>query len=137
MRAFIDTSSLIKKYINEKGSHEFDVFLEKTSEIIVSPIYLLEVNSAIERRVREKTLPLSQVTWIRAELKKDFHYFSQIIWNEKLIQKGLELILKYQLKTLDTLQLASACLAQTDIFITSDKRLFNLAQSELNNARFV
>jgi len=58
--AFIDTSSLIKKYIQESGSDEFDSLLNKVSTIIVAPIYFLEINSAVERRLMEHSLTISQ-----------------------------------------------------------------------------
>ncbi len=137
MRAFVDTSSLIKKYIVEKGSEKLDAQLEAITEIIISPIYLLEINSAIERRLLEKTLTNLQAVWIRSEIKKDFQFFSRVLWNDNLEQKALEIIHKYHLKTLDSLQLASCCLSKTDIFITSDKKLFKTAKKELKNAKFI
>ena len=137
MKAFIDTSSLIKKYIAEKGSDEFDTTLKKISEIIVSPVYILEFHSAIQRRLKEKTLAAHQAAWLLTEAKRDFHYYSQILWGEDLQQKAIEIIQKHHLKTLDSLQLASACLSQADIFITSDQKLFQTARQELKNVKLI
>ena len=137
MRAFIDTSSLVKKYINESGAGELDTLLEGVSEIIVAPVYWLELNSAIERRRRAKTLNVQQAFWIKSEAKKDYIFFNKIIWNENFEAKGLEFIEKYHLKTLDSIQLASGCLSQADIFITSDKELFATAKKELKNVKFI
>ena len=108
MKAFIDTSSLVKKYIAEAGSNELDVFLGKVSEITVSPTCWLELNSTIARRLKEKTLTSTQAHWLKTEARKDFDYFRQVLWNENLEQKAIELIQKHHLKTLDSLQLASA-----------------------------
>lgn len=137
MRAFVDTSSLIKKYIVEEGSDKFEAQLEVITEIIISPIYLLEINSAIERRLLEKSITNQQTAWIRAEIKKDYHYLSRVLWNDNLEEKSLEIIHKYHLKTLDSLQLASVCLSKPDIFITSDKKLFKTAKKELRNVKFI
>ncbi len=131
MRAFIDTSSLIKKYIAEEGSDQIERQLEIVTEIIISSLYLLEINAAIERRIFEKTLTNKQAVWIRAEVKKDLHFFGRVLWNDNLEQKALEMIRKHHLKTLDGLQLASGCLSKPDLFITSDKRLFKIAKKEL------
>ena len=108
MKAFIDTSSLIKKYVKEKGADDFENLLEKVSEIIIAPIFWLEINAAIERRLREKTLTASQANRIRNEIKRDLFYFHKINWNENLEEHALMFIQKHQLKTLDSLQLASA-----------------------------
>lgn len=136
MKAFIDTSSLMKKYIVEEGSSEFDVFLEKVSEIIVSPTCRLELHSVLQRRLQEKTLLKQQVSSILAEVERDFDYFSQVLWNEKLEQEAVVKIQKYHLKTLDSLQLAAACLAKADVFMTSDKKLFAAAGKEIKNVQF-
>lgn len=137
MKAFIDTSSLVKKYFVEEGSGEFDDLMDLITEIVISPTYRLEVNSAIERRLREKILAKKQALWLRIEVNKDIHYFSIVLWNDNLEQKAMELIQKYQLKTLDSLQLASACLSKPDFFVSSDKKLFAAAEKELKNVKFI
>ena len=137
MKAFIDTSSLAKKYIDEDGSEVFDRFLSTVSEITVSPIYILEIHSTIERRLKEKNLTLYEAQWIRVEVKKDLHFFSQVLWNGNLEQKALNLIAKYQLKTLDSIQLAAGCLSKSDIFVTSDQKLFLIANREIKKVKLI
>ena len=41
------------------------------------------------------------------------------------------MIKKHEMKTLDSIQLAAAIIAAADIFVTSDKKLYNSAVSEL------
>ena len=137
MNAIIDTSSLIKKYIKEIGSTKFENLLEQLSEITVSPIYRLEINSAIERRLREKTLDCDHAEWIRKEIGHDFQFFNKVLWNDKLETLSTRLIQDYPIKTLDCIQLASAILSQADIFITSDRKLFHVAEYEMNKVEFV
>ena len=137
MKAFIDTSALLKKYIEEKGSLELNEFLSKISEITVSPVYLIEAYSVFERRLKEKILGESQAFWLKDEVKKDYNFFNKVIFNENLMNKALYLTEKYHLKTLDSVQLASGCLADSEVFLTSDKRLFDIAKRELKFAKFV
>jgi uncharacterized protein with PIN domain len=47
MIAFIDTSSLFKKYVEEGDYQALDSLLKDISEIIISPITALEFNSVI------------------------------------------------------------------------------------------
>ena len=137
MRAFVDTSSLIKKYIQESGSEKFDSLLNQVSEIIVAPVYFLEINSAIERRLMERTITSAQANWMRQESRRDLHFFHQVIWNENLQHKAVEFIRKHQLKTLDSLQLASGCLSNADVFVSSDKALYKAANQELRKVLLI
>ena len=137
MKAFLDTSSLVKKYVAESGSDRLEEQLENVGEIIVAPIYWLELNSALERRLHEKTLSAQQVTTIRREAGKDLHYFSRIIWNELLEQKAVELIKKYYFKALDSIQLAAGILSQADLFLTSDQNLYKTAAQELKHVKLI
>lgn len=131
MKAFLDTSSLIKKYVSETGSDRLDKQLETISEIIVAPIYWVELNSALERRLKEKSLSHQQVTTIRQEAVRDLNYFSKVIWSEPLERKAVEMIRKYYLKTLDGVQLGCGILAKPDFFLTSDQNLYEIATNEV------
>lgn len=137
MKAFLDTSALIKKYVAEPGSDQLEDHLEKIAEIVVAPLYWIELNSALERRLHEKTLAHQQVTAIRQEAGKDLNYFSRIVWNEPLEQKAVEMIRKYYFKALDSIQLASGILSKADLFLTSDQSLYKAADQELKNAKLV
>ena len=78
-----------------------------------------------------------QASWIYAELKKDLCFFSVVMWGENLENKTLNLIQKCRLKTLDSLQLASACLAHADIFVTSDQKFFRTGKKEFHSIQFI
>jgi predicted nucleic acid-binding protein len=134
MRAFIDTSSLFKKYVRERGSNELDSLLQDISEIAVSPVTWLELNAVIARRLREKTLMSQQATWLQVEVQKDFQSFYRVLWNEALEETATNLIDHHPLSTLDAIQLASGVLAKVDLFVTSDHGLFEQARSEVRRA---
>ena len=137
MRAFIDTSSLFKKYVDEKGADTFDALLLSVSEIIVAPITLLEINSIIERRLREKTLDTADAAWIEKEFMLDLNFYGVVEFNESLNSECIRVIRKYQMYVLDGIQLSSAIVAKPDVFIVSDKQLYNTAAKELKRVEFV
>lgn len=137
MRVFVDTSALFKKYVAEPGSDAFERTLDKATEIAVSPVTWVEVNAAIERRVRDQTLSRAQADWLRAEVGKDFAYFLQVVWNQNLERKAVELIHRYPLKTLDAVQLASGVLSKAEMFITSDHKLYTEARRVIRRALYV
>ncbi|MBI1870949.1 MAG: type II toxin-antitoxin system VapC family toxin [Chlamydiae bacterium] len=137
MRAFIDTSSLFKKYVEEEGSDEFQGLLEKVSEIVVSPVCWIEIHAIIFRLVHEKKMSMTQAEWLQREIRKDFDFFSKVIWGADLEREAVGWVKKNALKTLDAVQLASGYLAKTDLFITSDQRLFNVAKRILKGVHFI
>ncbi len=134
MRAFIDTSSLFKKYVEERGSTELESLLQEVSEIAVSPVTWIEMNAVVAKRVRERLLTLQQATWLKTEIRKDFQSFHCVIWNEALEQRATDLLSRHSLSTLDAIQLASGILSKGDVFVTSDRRLFEQARKEIRRA---
>ncbi|MFH1761729.1 MAG: type II toxin-antitoxin system VapC family toxin [bacterium] len=137
MRAFIDTSSLFKKYVEEEGSGKFNKLLDSISDIIVSPITILEINSVIGRRVREKTLRPQDANWIEKEFLKDYSFFGIVQWNESLIKECTRIIRKYHLRVLDGIQLSAASISDAVLFITSDTRLFKTSKKEIDNVKYI
>ena len=137
MRAFIDTSSLFKKYVEENGSRELDALLQEVSEIAVSPVTWVEMNAVVARRVGEKSLTLQQAGWLRSEAQKDFQSFHHVIWNEVLETAAIDLLEQHSLSTLDAIQLASGILSRADLFVTSDRRLFEAAHKRVRKAVYL
>jgi len=134
MRAFVDTSSLFKRYVEESGSTDLDRLLQDVTEITISPITWIEMNAVVARRVREKSLTPEQATWLRSQTEKDFQSFHRVMWSEILEQTATDLVHQYPLSTLDAIQLASGVLSKSDLFVTSDRGLFKEAQKELHKA---
>ena len=121
MIAFIDTSSLIKKYILEVNSEQLISILRDVSEIIVSPLTTIELLSGLNRRLRERSISPAQYALIEKEINHNQNDFSVVHWNDDLAALSIKLIKKYPLRTLDAIQLASAILSSPNQFITSDK----------------
>ncbi|MBF0253064.1 MAG: type II toxin-antitoxin system VapC family toxin [Candidatus Omnitrophica bacterium] len=137
MKAFIDTSALLKRYTYEKGSHELYHFLESVSEIVVAPVVGLEIASALKRKVREKIISPAQSADIFKEFQIDLFAFQKVNWSELLVERSIKIINKHEIKTLDSIQLASGYISEADIFVTSDKILAEKAKKELKKVEFI
>lgn len=137
MRIFVDTSALFKKYVAEPGSNAFEQVLENAAEIAVSPVTWIEVHATVERRLRERTLSGQQAEWLRREVSRDFAYFLQVVWNQNLERKTVEIIRRHALRTLDAIQLASGALSEAGLFVTSDRKLYAKAQRILRRTLYV
>ena len=137
MRAFIDTSSLFKKYVQEHGSDALDDLLNKISEIAVWPITWIEMSAVIARRLRDKSLTAQHAAWLKTQAHKDFQSFHCVVWNEALEQTATELVYQYTLSTLDAIQLASGVLSKAAIFVTSDRGLSEPARKEIHQVMYI
>lgn len=137
MRVFIDTSSLFKRYIHEDGSLELEPLFQLASDMVVSPVTWMEFNVALCKRLSNKSLTPAQVSWAISEAKIDFKSYSCVDWNEDLEENVIRIAQKSTLKTLDAIQLASAVLSKADIFVTSDKKLFEEAKKVIRGAQFI
>ena len=62
---YCDTSALLKVYLREAGSEEFNALLEGRGDILVSDLTVTEIVSALVRRARQGDLGSEAVSRIR------------------------------------------------------------------------
>ena len=137
MRAFIDTSTLVKKYVQEPGSDTLEKLLSQIDEVIVAPIYLLELASSIHQKCKRNEMKSKQATWLFTEAKKDLLHFAMVNWNDNLVAEACRIIQRHGIRTLDSIQLSSGILSRADLFLTSDKTLYQAARRELRHSRLI
>ncbi len=131
MNLFIDTSTLVKRYVEEKNSDIVDELFLKADSVEVSSITRIELNSAFARRLADKSIDKKSYEMALAEFNNELVFFNIITFSGSVEAEAVNLIRKYQMKTLDGVQLASARLSGRDSFVTSDKRLYEIAVKEL------
>lgn len=127
---FVDTSALCKRYVFETGSHWVINLTEPRNEhtIVMSQLTLIEVVASLARRQREGAIDPT----FFVELQNQFllhakKQYTVITLGMKIITLARQLVAKHPLRTLDSLQLASALLAQKQvemplIFVSSDQK---------------
>lgn len=139
---YADSSALIKRHVAETGSawieQEFDA--ASGNIVITAKLTVVEVLSAMKRRVREASIAQTDYT----NLSNDFLAFIQndykiIELTDAVLLESQRLLETYPLRAGDAIQLASALLANALlqsaklpalIFLASDARLLNAAQNE-------
>ena len=137
MNAFIDTSSLFKKYVKESNSDKFDRIIQKLNEIIVSPTTLIELHKAVQNRLKDRLVAEDEPRRILNEIARDYPFFRVVEWGGALEKTAIYLVSKYDLKTLDSIQLSCALVSSADQFITSDIHLSKAAEKEIKRVLFV
>ena len=132
MKLYFDTSALVKKYIAEKGSENADKLFLSASEIYISIIGHVEAISSFRRLLLEKEIAKKDYEQLKSEIAQDFQFFNVIDVSSETVSSAVRVIDKYQLKSLDSLHLASALEMKADIdyFISSDQKLLNAAKKE-------
>jgi predicted nucleic acid-binding protein len=126
MKAFLDTSSLIKLYHYESDSDIIEGILSKeVDEIFLSELAVLEFRSAIWKKVKEGEIDEGLALKVISYFEDDFDNFQCIKLQSDIIKVASELLMKYGkkgLRTLDSIQFASALILRNQdcIFLISD-----------------
>jgi predicted nucleic acid-binding protein len=129
MNYFFDTSALIKNYIEETGSEKVSALMEEAEEIFVSEITIIECFSTLKRILSERLIRESDYLHLKDEIQYDFGFLSKVGISPESCE---QLIDKYQLKSLDSIQLAASLSVsdEIDTFICCDKKLLKAAEAE-------
>ncbi len=136
MKAFLDTSSLIKLYHQEEGSNfVMDALSNDVEEIFLSELAVLEFRSALWKKIREKEIEEKVAIEVIQCFQKDRDNFQWILLQSDIIESASSLLMKHGshgLRTLDSLQLATALTLREEkcVFLTSDKLLRTLFVEE-------
>ena len=137
MKIFLDTSSLIKLYHFEIGTDYLDKLFEDNSisEIFLSVIAKVEFTSAIWKKVRTKDLTEKEANSIINSFEKDYENFTFIDLDADIVILAKDLVFKYGLKglrTLDSFQLASILKIKSklSLAVTADELLKSLIKEE-------
>jgi len=136
MKAFLDTSSLVKLYHQEEES---DFVMKALSsdirEIFLSELAILEFRSALWKKIREREIEEKAAIEVIKCFQGDAGNFQWILLQSDIVDSASDLLMKYGncgLRTLDSLQLAAALTLRDEecIFLTSDKLLHTLFKEE-------
>jgi len=142
MNLFVDTSALVKLYHREIGTDNFINSLHRQDSLVITmtDISRVECHSALMKRVRIGKLSLKNakeaLTFFEQEIEV-FHLVEvDVFAKEFAIHLLNQIAHRYNLATLDAIQLATAILSHQDLaidyFVACDKRLLNFAKQYFN-----
>lgn len=138
---FLDTSALIKHYVNEVGSPwlEATVFQPTGNMLLLSRITVVEMRSALARRKREASIgPQDHADALSALHEDCLTRYRFVELETPVVDLAGELLDRYVLRAYDAVQLASALAVNrllTDanlaspIFVCADKGLLAAAEA--------
>lgn len=139
---YVDTSALVKRYVQETGSNWLHRTLgaEPLPSIIIVHLAIVEITSALTRRVREGVLLPTEY----AQLQNAFHSdclagYEIVTAVGNIIEQAHQLLETYPLRAYDAVHLATAMVVNQRlvdnhlarlIFLSSDERLNDAASAE-------
>jgi predicted nucleic acid-binding protein len=130
MRLFFDSSAFAKRFVEEAGSEGVESLCRRASELGLSVLCIPEVISAMNRRVRERSLSQGQYAVVKRRLAEDVRDAEMIHLTTEVVARSVRFLERNPLRAMDALHLACAAEWGADVFATSDIRQFNAAVSE-------
>jgi len=135
MILYLDTSALVKLYVEEPGSQAVRALLERARVISTSWVAYVEMRAGLARKLRQGELREEEYKNILSDFEKDWKDYFVIEVSESVAKLGGELVEKHPLRALDALHLASALFirerVRSDVFFSSfDGRLNEAAKAE-------
>ena len=121
MRVFFDSSAFAKRYIEEDGSAVADEICMAADHLGLSVICLPEIISALNRRVREKTLTREQYALTKQRLSEDIRDADIINIAPEVISQSMVILETLPLRAMDALHLACARVWGAELFVSSDR----------------
>ncbi len=135
MIVYLDTSALVKLYVEEEGSDEVEAVVSGAALIGTSVIAYPELRSAIARRTREGHIGAEQALALVEQIDRDWQEIAVVGVTEPLALNAGELAHNHALRGFDAIHLAGALMLRgrfgADVqFLGFDRRLSEAATAE-------
>lgn len=126
---YVDTSALVKFYYPEEGSEAVEKRLLKASRVFLAQISLLEMASALAKKLRARELGVRERSSIWTAFLSDLKAapLEVVPIRPGHLDHAVDLVNEFGktfgLRSLDAVHLAVARLVQCDEVLTADKRM--------------
>lgn len=135
MILYLDTSSLVKLYLEEPGTKEVQSRLQRADVVATSVIAYPEAHAALSRRHREGALTKSEFNAVVEEFRDTWSRFLAVILSAPVYVRAGTLAVTHGLRGMDGIHLASCVELLRDgdrvEFLAHDLRLMRAAAKEL------
>jgi predicted nucleic acid-binding protein len=135
MIVYLDTSSLVKLYVEETGSGKIRLLVNEASLVSTSKIAYAEARAAFAKKRQEAMFSIKILRGITEDLNRDWEGYFVLEVTDGLIKAAGDIAGKYLLRGFDSIHLASAISLKDRInsevyFSSHDTRLNQAARRE-------
>jgi len=115
MIGYLDTSSLVKLYVEEDGSSQVDDLISSSEIASTSIVAYAEARAAFARRYREKAFTSAEYNRIKTYFDKDWGSYLILSLTGEIARLAGDLAEKHALRGFDSIHLASALILQREL----------------------
>ena len=136
---YFDTSALVKRFVQEKGSPVVQSLFKSAAGIATAKIAYAEIFAGLSRKLRERSVSKAQYSTACRQFESEWHAYVRIELQDDILALARDLIQRHPLRGFDAVHLASAlrlkaAIAEEMRFVAADKNLLKAAQSEMLDA---
>jgi predicted nucleic acid-binding protein len=107
MTLYLDTSTLVKLYLDEPDAEEIQDLVDEARVLVTSSLAYSEARATFARRRREKHMTAAEVTRAIAQLDADWSRFIVVEATDELARAAGQLADAHALRGADAIHLAS------------------------------
>lgn len=116
---FLDTSALVKRYVDEAGTKAVVALMDADSDWAASAMALAEAEIALCHRADHEPM----IEPLVAALRRDWSSFAIVPVDDRCLSRAMEIGCRFGTRTMDSIHLAAADrLPRPLTFVTFDKR---------------
>jgi predicted nucleic acid-binding protein len=135
MVLYLDTSSLVKLYVEEKDSSQVANLVGSSNVTATSLVAYAEARAAFARRFRERAFTANEYRLLLSSLNEDWGNYLILKVTNELVRRAGDLAEKHALRGFDAIHLSSAVSLCQDfsapvVFSCSDRKLQKASELE-------
>jgi predicted nucleic acid-binding protein len=137
VKTFLDSSAFAKRYVDEPGSVAGESLCAAATDLALSVVCVPELISALNRRVRERSLSRRQYEAVKESLSEDMRDVAIINLTPTVIATCMAVLEANPVRAMDALHVACAVEWGAELFVSADKRQVAAAKRAGLNTRLV
>lgn len=134
MFLYLDSSALVKRYVDEPHSEEVARLMDEALAMGTSAISRVEVGAALARAARRNRLDAEGAREAQEQFADDWPDLSKVPVSDTLLTHAERLAWKHGLRAYDAVQLAAALVCEETIETLDESVLFGCFDDELTAA---
>jgi len=135
MIVYLDTSCLVKIYVEEEGSEEVRRHIAESEIVATSQIAYVELFSALSRKLKEREISRKDFRKVSERFERDWGSLFTINVTESVIRKAAKICNRRDVRAYDAVHISSALTIQDKVgvdalFLSADAKQVSAAKME-------